>query len=291
MGDSDQTFKFKHFEEGEALSLANSYRRLERAEERTSSLEREVNEYLQTNFRAKTDHANFTIHKDYNDDEINLPELRVYKNTLEIINQPLLIDWALNISEIVFNLRSCLDYAVYELVQISTGNQTPEGSSQLQFPIFDHASKYSVCEKKYLLGMDQGKRDYIKSVQPFNNSNSLLHKFNELSKTDKHRFLPLTVVLLDGYKFKNPSRVQNPLFEVIFTTTASQSGKKPEAVEGMELSSISIHDFEGDRVEDYVIELNFALGLSEDLIDTWNIFKFLETVESEIRTILTCLKR
>ena len=90
--------------------------------------------------------------------------------------------------DILQNLRTALDYAVYALA-VANGH-TP--TSQTSFPIFDHAltspDDYSIfCRKVCLAGSKTV--DYILKTKPYKGGNDVLWRLHALNIRDKHRLL------------------------------------------------------------------------------------------------------
>jgi len=118
---------------------------------------------------------------------------------------PLPLEWSVIIGEIVHNLRSALDHAIYELTCIESGGPL-EGT---EFPIFDNESRYFALDRRgnptrasglfKIRGIkDETRRAVIKGLQPFEFRKThpadqlpiiaLVHKLNIV---DKHRTLHL----------------------------------------------------------------------------------------------------
>lgn len=116
-------------------------------------------------------------------------------------SSPIPDNWPIIIGEILYNLRSALDLAVYELTVREQGAPL----KNTEFPIFDDKDLFSALKKNgdpapgsglfKIRGLSQKTRDCIESMQPYNlrqpdrvSTLLLLHEMNIL---DKHRELHL----------------------------------------------------------------------------------------------------
>ena len=69
--------------------------------------------------------------------------------------------WSVLIGECLHNLRSALDYMVWDLVILETGK--PPVGDKTQFPIFTAPGRYTDAAKKYLKGVGSRPRALIKA--------------------------------------------------------------------------------------------------------------------------------
>lgn len=88
------------------------------------------------------------------------------------------------VGEIIYNLRCALDYLIYALAVLDSGNPQ-EGT---QFPIMDAANDFNVRGKKMLVGVNAAHVAVIEQLQPYNGCN-WTKKLRDLSNMDKHRHL------------------------------------------------------------------------------------------------------
>jgi hypothetical protein len=86
------------------------------------------------------------------------------------------------------NLRSALDYVVYQLAALGESGEKGRGK-KTQFPIFRDAVEYERWEKVYLKGVRDKERAAIRELQPFDRPGSLLFAIMELDDRDKHRLV------------------------------------------------------------------------------------------------------
>jgi hypothetical protein len=97
--------------------------------------------------------------------------------------------WGILVGDFVHNLRSALDYLVWQLVIHETGN--PPVTFDTQFPIFQTEAGYkSRGEPVRLKGVGAKAKALIKTLQPFSTgegTNSPLWHLHELANFDKHR--------------------------------------------------------------------------------------------------------
>jgi hypothetical protein len=113
-------------------------------------------------------------------------------------------EWGLLIGDILIDLRSALDYAVYALAVAHTGLETPPYDYRLEFPICknDPLAWGQALGRHKLDGLPQKAIDYIGSIQankPGNGGdNTPLLFLEELVGLNKHRFIPVSWSRLDS---------------------------------------------------------------------------------------------
>lgn len=94
------------------------------------------------------------------------------------------------LGDVIYNYRSALDHLVWSLV--SANGETPTRANE--FPIFIDAPEFQKqCQRK-LRGVSTEVKDIISSAQPCNGGHQPLWLLQELSNTDKHRYMPLVFV-------------------------------------------------------------------------------------------------
>lgn len=91
------------------------------------------------------------------------------------------------IGEICYNLRSALDYLVYELA-ILDSSKRQDGT---QFPIDDTPEKFSKHKRSWLKGLNSNHVAAIEKLQPYNGAD-WARILRDLSNPDKHRLLTAT---------------------------------------------------------------------------------------------------
>jgi hypothetical protein len=88
------------------------------------------------------------------------------------------------IGEVLYNLRACLDYTVYELSALDSGAH--KGGTQ--FPIKDTPDGFKRRRKGFLNGINDSHAAAIERLQPYNGVN-WTKVLRTLSNPDKHRYL------------------------------------------------------------------------------------------------------
>ena len=88
------------------------------------------------------------------------------------------------VGEIFYNLRSSLDYLIYELARHDSGR----AQMDTQFPICDCARDFSNQKKRRLKGVSDEHIAAIERLQPFNGC-AWTGQFRDHSNADKHREL------------------------------------------------------------------------------------------------------
>ena len=112
--------------------------------------------------------------------------------------------WGVKIGEIIHNLRSALDYSIWELYILN--NLRAPVAKQNQFPVFETEAGFNKRGMgKFLDGIAPRAVALIKSEQPFPECDggtgegikSPLWHLKELSDADKHRTINLTATLIE----------------------------------------------------------------------------------------------
>jgi hypothetical protein len=88
------------------------------------------------------------------------------------------------VGEICYNLRSALDYLIYELITLDAG--VPKHKTQ--FPIEDREKHFLGRKKGWLYGLDERHIACIEWLQPYNGCD-WTKSLREVSNPDKHRGL------------------------------------------------------------------------------------------------------
>ena len=88
------------------------------------------------------------------------------------------------VGEVVYNLRSALDYLVYELSKSNTGRSR----SGTQFVITDRSEDFGRLKKNMLKGLSPQQISIIEKLQPYHNV-AWTKALTMLSNPDKHREL------------------------------------------------------------------------------------------------------
>ena len=94
---------------------------------------------------------------------------------------------ALISGDIIQNLRSALDYLVYELFILETGVKT--SGRHIYFPIEKDAKTYEKEKYRKTAGISQKSIKLIDAIKPYKGGNDSLWRIHELNNIDKHRLL------------------------------------------------------------------------------------------------------
>ena len=123
-----------------------------------------------------------------------------------------LVDYAVRVGEIAYNLRSSLDYLVWQLV-IDNGEKPTHRN---EFPISDDKDKYHKMAHDKLKGMKQRHIRMIERYQPY----------QEVGGIGSHLWMLHTICRIDKHRYLN---VVN--FHSIVSAPVTEDGKvKPEAI-------------------------------------------------------------
>jgi len=107
--------------------------------------------------------------------------------------------WALELGEILYNLRAALDGAIYESAIIESGKNPPPDHNRLEFPIYGCAEYFNKAGWK-IARLSQRCRDFIESMQPYHapelqpglmvfNVHRNLAILNDWARKDRYRAL------------------------------------------------------------------------------------------------------
>jgi hypothetical protein len=191
-------------------------------------------------------------------------------------SEPPLEDLALIFSDILGNVRSTLDYLVWQLV--FTGGRKP--GRQTAFPIVKRAKDWPVQGGAALRGVPQEWAELIEAMQPFQREDrpdlhplAILEHVNNLSK---HRFLPAAVLTADSFSYLiNIAGVpEDETFE-------SRDFLELPIVDGGELarfraksrSQIAVHVNENPR---------FRITFKDGIDIEWTAFELIEWVREAV---------
>jgi hypothetical protein len=98
------------------------------------------------------------------------------------------VEWAAIIGDVLHNLRSALDHAVWAMADPA------ERNDRAQYPIYDDEARYDRAARELLSGVSPRRRELIRSEQPFHYPDDArphhsLGVLARLSNDDKHRAL------------------------------------------------------------------------------------------------------
>ena len=104
--------------------------------------------------------------------------------------------------EALYQMRSCLDHLVHQLVLSNNPSFDIQKSRRHQFPICDTRQGYMSSSGRMINGASQLVRTLIEGEQPYTYRPNAPHDdplwcLSELNNTDKHRLIPTTIVRLD----------------------------------------------------------------------------------------------
>jgi hypothetical protein len=147
---------------------------------------------LNAEFVAWKDSQPYRIRHEFDDETgEHVFRCRVYRMPSET--------WGLIVGDFVHNLRSALDYLVWQLVIVN--EEVPNIWNQFPITTTEREWERKVCRKKgWLEGVGPVERAVIKSLQPHDAkfpSKHILTSLQSLSNIDKHRVLTTTLVVTD----------------------------------------------------------------------------------------------
>ncbi|HKW16426.1 MAG TPA: hypothetical protein VJO35_02840 [Terriglobales bacterium] len=165
------------------IDLANIRAKLSRSQEHAQTIYGEI--------KAWIDREPYSLTKQVN------PDCTRYSLVLRENEPAPFKRWTLIFSDALNNLRSALDYLVYEVAVIDTCTIPPAFERKLMFPLTDSDADFdeAVRKRRVLGDISDPVRAVFKSLQPYHRPHPtlppLLYILRELNNTDKHRLLNL----------------------------------------------------------------------------------------------------
>jgi hypothetical protein len=148
---------------------------------------------------------------------------------IKIDGPPPSLDWGVYIGEIAHNLRSALNYLVYQLALLNPANrpETVARDKRLQFPIFTDVSEYRRNGESTIRLLTPKHKAIIEGLQPYNSVSSIslptidlsersgrrspLFWLEEINNMDKHRLIHVTGVKAGSYSVAYWGDINNPI--------------------------------------------------------------------------------
>lgn len=99
------------------------------------------------------------------------------------------------VGDVLYNLRSCLDHLVHQLIVAHTGREPTYRT--YEFPVFVTEKKFDDNINRLLRDVSPDSAQRVREVQPFtfaSPTDTALYALNELSLVDKHRVPLLAIV-------------------------------------------------------------------------------------------------
>jgi len=140
-----------------------------------------------------------------------------YIYRIKIDGPPPSLDWGVYIGEITHNLRSALNYLVYQLALLNGSNKLTSVAQdkRLQFPIFLKSKEFRAKGKNMIKLLRPEHKARIERLQPYKRSDGMLLKsvnlaewcgrnsplfwLEEINNADKHRIIQVTGVKPGGF--------------------------------------------------------------------------------------------
>lgn len=112
--------------------------------------------------------------------------------------------WATDVRDILSDLRSALDYAVFSSAIRATGEDPPPGARSLALPVELSREGFVGKAPRYLQGLSEAAVGLIESCQPYHwgDKDSGLYLLNELNNASKHRAMPVVWEGLESTKLE-----------------------------------------------------------------------------------------
>ena len=132
---------------------------------------------------------------------------------LATLSEPLASFSSILVGETIYNLRAALDYLVYELANLDSG----QIQKNTQFPIVDYMKSWQEESHSKLKGLSSSHKAAIERLQPFRNCD-WTRILREISNPDKHR--SFIVVRMSAVLHSNISRTNQtilpPTLQMLF---------------------------------------------------------------------------
>ncbi len=116
---------------------------------------------------------------------------------LKIIQEAPVDIFSVRAGDIVHNLRSALNHAIFEISLNHSTGIAIKNQRSLQFPICDSEEDFERDLKRGVIENHPKEAiEYIRSLQPFSNSEGTLSELRQISNADKHRTIQMTLISL-----------------------------------------------------------------------------------------------
>jgi len=125
-------------------------------------------------------------------DEESQPGVRLYKINIKEIP----VEISCIVFDIINELRSALDHAVYRAVQIITSTENPENT---KFPFGKTRKEAAGRFKKEVKSIPDDFKDFLLAFKPYESGNKPLWGLNNIRNTKIHRLLRGTAYARDGF--------------------------------------------------------------------------------------------
>lgn len=207
-------------------------------------------------------------------------------------------NWSVIIGEILFNLRSALDLAIYELTVREQGVPL----SKTEFPVFDDKSVFSELKKDgtpttrsglyKIRGLSQKTIDCIEASQPYNirqtGKESVLALLHEMNNIDKHNRLHLCRQMAFKTKIILIRDAPPNYLSMVLDNIGGNLDERA-IIARMEISPPFLDD-EVYMNADVVIEIFFDKGASSAFSEHQSVVETLQVLIAGVETILLRLE-
>jgi hypothetical protein len=240
-----------------------------RAHEQLSSLNREINTFIETQRHFITEEVEpETRHK-----------IWIFRGQTPDIP----IKWSVRIGEILYNFRSTLDHLIEQLV--FANGQAPAERDRNAFPIFLCRKEFQDKSKPMLNGVNCGVKTLIERMQPYHGDHLLKHlwRLHMLNNIDKHRHLNMVAIPSIGGSSRIGSA--DPSFIAL-----AQQGKFTPNTGSLKQNAVIL------RITDpkVVVNVNFAINIefSERIpqVTDLPISNTLDVIQGAVDRVLRDLK-
>ena len=174
--------------------------------------------------------------------------------------------WSLVLGDCVHNLRSALDYLVYELVRANGG--TPDDHAEIEFPVLTSPGEVSVPG-----GIDEDALQLIEEVQPYADSDEG-NRVDAIARVDlaSRRHLVSLVPAATGHSVPTKTGRSSPAPQIVEVWTSDRPLESGKTVHGFTYNAPYREEDPSVRVlphlvlDDPIIEMNFGRVAASVLI-------------------------
>lgn len=139
------------------------------------------------------------------------PDTKTYSVFVEKVPE-IPLTWAVLLGEAVHNLRTALDFVVFELAVLDLGGVEPPGG-KTAFPLAFDRPHFDALAPRLLEGLSKPHRDMIELMQPYHaphGRDSFVFKIlDDLANDNKHRLLQGVFVTVERGQFRIPPTGHN----------------------------------------------------------------------------------
>lgn len=127
----------------------------------------------------------FRLHQHHDD------ERREFWITIEFIEAPPLLEWALMLGDVLHSYRVALDHVMWEIAVRHNHPDPPPKPRAVSYPIYRDDKKFNDWLKSLKFDLPEEFVEILRAHQPYGSHGSGFAELADLNNTDKHQVLPV----------------------------------------------------------------------------------------------------